>query len=111
MQIQSCVREETPASKDTHLDDIISYNDILDYVERENNNTDGTHWRFRKRINHSLIPEKKGRDSKIQVQIVWETGATFTETFESLKRDIPVNLAMYAKENNLLELVRWNKLE
>ena len=89
----------------------MSYNNILDYVERENNNEDGTHWRFRKIINHSLIPAKKGRDAKIEVQIVWETGATSTETFKALKRDILVNLAMYAKENNLLELEGWNKLK
>ena len=35
--------KNTPASKDTYLDDIMSYNDILDYVERENNNKDGDH--------------------------------------------------------------------
>ena len=93
------------------MDDIVSYNDILDYVERENNNEDGTHWRFRKIINHSLIPAKKGRDAKIEIQIVWETGAMSTETFETLKRDIPVDLAMYLKENNLLELEGWNKLK
>ena len=32
--------KNTPSSKDTHLDDIMSYNDILDYVERETNNED-----------------------------------------------------------------------
>ena len=34
----------TPSSKDTHLDNIMSYNDILNYVERENNNKDGDYW-------------------------------------------------------------------
>ena len=62
--------KNTPVSKDTYLDDIISYNDILDYVERENNNEDGDHWRFRNILNHSLIPGKKGKDAKIEVQIV-----------------------------------------
>ena len=33
--------ENTPSSKDAHLVDIMSYDDILDYVERENNNEDG----------------------------------------------------------------------
>ena len=33
--------KNTPSGKDTHLDDIMSYNDILDYVERETNNEDG----------------------------------------------------------------------
>ena len=27
--------KNTPSSKDTHLDDIMFYNDILEYVERE----------------------------------------------------------------------------
>ena len=75
--------KKTPASKDTYLDDIVSYNDILDYFERENNNKDGDHWRFRKILNHVLISGKKGKDDKIEVQIVWETGATSTESFLS----------------------------
>ena len=104
-------KKSIPSNMDTHLDDIMSYNDILDYVERENNNEDGTHWRFRKIINHSLIPVKKGRDAKIEVQIVWETGAGSTETFQALERDIPVDLAMYARENNLLKHEGWNKLK
>jgi hypothetical protein len=28
------------------LKDVMSYNDILDYVEREHNNKDGHHWKF-----------------------------------------------------------------
>ena len=103
--------KNTPASKDTHLDDIMSCNDILDYVERENNNEDGDHWRFRKILNHALISGKQGKDDKIEVQIVWETGATSMESFESMKKDIPVDLAIYAKENNLLELDGWNTLK
>ena len=59
--------KNTSSSKDTHLDDIISYNYILDYVERENNNKDGDYWRFRKILNHSLITGKKGKDDKINI--------------------------------------------
>ena len=54
--------KNTLSSKDTHLDDIMSYNDILNYIERENNNEDGDYWRFRKILNHSLIPGKKVKD-------------------------------------------------
>ena len=35
--------KNTPAGKDTHLDDIMPYNNILDYVEKETNNKDGDH--------------------------------------------------------------------
>ena len=51
--------KNTPFSKDTHLDNIMSYNNILDYVERENNIEDGDYWRFRKILSHSLIKGKK----------------------------------------------------
>ena len=102
----------TPSSKDTHLDNIMSYKDILDYVERENNNEDGDYWRFRKILCHSLLSGKKVRDrTGIELQVVWETGATSTESFEALRKDIPVDLAIYAKENNLLELDGWDTLK
>ena len=35
--------KNTAASKDTHLDNIMSYNDIFGYVERKNNNKDGNY--------------------------------------------------------------------
>ena len=69
----------TPSSKDTHLDDIMPFNDILDYVEREFNNEDGKFRKFRKILSHSTISGKKGKDDKIEIQLVWETGAMSTE--------------------------------
>ena len=38
-------------------------------------------------------------------------GATSTESFEALKKDIPVDLAIYAKENNLSEFDGWDTLK
>ena len=34
---------------------------------------------------------------------MWETGAVSTEYLETLYKDIPVDLAIYAKENDLLK--------
>ena len=94
-----------PSSKDTHLDDIMSYNDILDYVERENNNEEGDYWRFGKIISHFFYPRRERKyKTGIEIQVVWDTGATSTESFEALEKDILVDLAIYAKENNILEL-------
>ena len=89
----------------------MSYNDILDYVEREHNNEDGHLWKFRKIISHSLISGKKGVKDKIEVQMMWETGAISTECYKTLYRDITVDLAIYAKENDLLEEEGWKKLK
>ena len=104
--------KNTPSSEDTHLEDIMSYNDILDNAERENNNEGGDYWRFRNILSHSLIPGKKVKDrTGIEIQVVWETGAMSIEPFEALKNDIPVDLTIYARENNLLELDGWNALK
>ena len=88
---------------DSGFEDIMSYNNILDHVEREHNNEDGHLWRFRKIISHTLISRKKGVKDKIEVQMMWEIGAVSTECLETLYKDIPVDLAIYAKENDLLE--------
>ena len=96
---------------DSGFEDIMSYNDILDYVEREHNNEDGHLWKFRKIISHSLISGKRGAKDKIEVQMMWETGAVSTECLETLYKDIPVDLAIYAKANNLLEEEGWKKLK
>ena len=92
----------------------MSYNDILDYVAREHSNEDGRLWRFRKIISHTLISGKRGTKDKIEIKMLWETGAVSTKCLEILYKDIPVNLAIYAKENNLLEedgLVKQAKLK
>ena len=103
--------KNTPSGKDTHLDNIMSYNNILDYIERENNNEDSKYWRFRKILSHSLVSGKKEKDDKIEIQWVWETGATSTECFEALKKDISIDLAICTKENNLLKLGEWRTLK
>ena len=42
---------------------------------------------------------------------MWETGAVSTECLETLYKDIPVDLAIYAKENDLLEEEGWKRLK
>ena len=61
--------KNTPSGKDIFLDDIMSYNDILDYVERETNNEDGDHWRFRKIISHSILPGKKRTEQELKSKL------------------------------------------
>ena len=66
---------------------------------------------LRKILSHSIISGKKRKNDKIKIQLVWETGVTSTECFGVLKNDIPVNLAIYAKENGQLELDGWKTLK
>ena len=66
---------------DSGFEDIISYNDILGYVEREHNNKNDHLWKFWTILNHLLISGKKGREDKIEVRMLLETGVTSTECF------------------------------
>ena len=52
-----------------------------------------------------------GREDVQEVQMLWETGAVTTESFEFLAKEIPVELAVYAKANNLLEEKGWRQFK
>ena len=51
---------------DSDFEDIISYNGILDYVEREHNNEGGHLLKFRKIISHTLISGKRELKTKLR---------------------------------------------
>jgi hypothetical protein len=52
------------------LEDVMSYNEILDYVEREYNNEDGHHWKFRTILGHIHTPvghkDRMGSDYNVR---------------------------------------------
>jgi hypothetical protein len=52
------------------LEDVMSYNEILDYVEREHNNEDGHHWKYRTILGHIHTPvghkDRMGSDYNIK---------------------------------------------
>jgi hypothetical protein len=87
------------------LEDVMSYNEILDYVEREHNNEDGHQWKFRTILGHIHTPvgHKDRMGSDYNVKTGWETGVVSIEPLDFLAKDIPVDLAMYAKKHDLLE--------
>jgi hypothetical protein len=93
------------------LKDVMSYNEILDYVEREYNNEDGHHWKFHTILGHTHTPVglKDRMGSDYNVRTGWETGAVSVEPLDFLAKDIPVNPAMYAKKYDLLEKEGWKQ--
>ena len=95
------------------LEDVMSYNEILDYVEREHNNEDGHHWKFRTILGHIHTPvgHKDRMGSDYNVRTGWETGAVSVEPLDFLAKDIPVDLAMYAKKHDLLEKEGWKRFK
>jgi hypothetical protein len=93
------------------LEDIMSYNEILDYIEREHNSEDGPLWQFRRLLAHQHTPlghpDRNGSDYNVKVE--WETGEITQEPLAILTKDIPVDLAKYAKENDLLDQPGWKQ--
>jgi hypothetical protein len=52
-------------------------------------------------LNEVIVP------SKVDKLSGWETGAVAIELLDFLAKDIPVDLAMYAKKHDLLEKEGW----
>jgi hypothetical protein len=73
------------------FEDVMSYNEILDFVEREHNNEDGHHWKFRTILGHIHTPvgHKERMGSDYNVKTGWETGAVSVEPLDFLDKDIP----------------------
>jgi hypothetical protein len=84
---------------------------ILDYVEREYNNEDSHHWKFLTILGHIHTPvgHKDRMGSDYNVRTGWETRAVSVEPLDFLAKDIPVDLAMYAKKHDLLEKEGWKR--
>ena len=85
----------------------------MDYVEREYNNEDGHQWKFRTILGHIHTPvgHKDRTGSDYNVRTGWETGAVSVEPLDFLAKDIPVDLAMYAKKHISLTRKDGNDLE
>ena len=68
------------------LEDVMSYNEILEYVKREQNNEDGHHWRFWTILGHIHTPvgHKERMGSDYNVKTGWETGTGSVELLDFL---------------------------
>ena len=82
----------------------MAYNEILNHLEGEEN-IKHPEYSFRQILMHQHTPvgHPDRINSDYNVQILWETGAISTELVNDLAREFGVDLALYAKENNLLD--------
>jgi hypothetical protein len=97
------------------VDEILTYNEIIDRIERENNDIDNDTeqlYKFR-RITahqgplHSSDTDYKG--SAFNVLVEWETGETTYEPLDLIASDDPVTCAEYAKQHDLLDTTGWKR--
>ena len=89
----------------------MTYNEVPNHIENTERQTEGIYWKYRKIIGHQHTPvgHKDRNGSKHNVDIEWETGEITTEPLAFVAEDAAVDLALYAKEHDLLENPRWKR--
>ena len=94
-------------------EEVVHYNDIVDFIEQDQT-WDGT-WHFRRVLQHEgplKRNDKKYKGSRYNVLVEWETGEKTWEPLTTVDKvgvydTDPVTLAIYARENNLLDTPGW----
>ena len=88
----------------------------MDIIEQERQRTEDGEpiWRF-KRISAHQGPLKPGhpdyKGSSYNVKVEWEDGSTSYEPLSIFGTDQPTVCAVYARDNDLLELPRWKRFK
>ena len=93
-------------------EEVITYNKLLDYISKDDENS--VVWKFRRIVSHQgpLRPEHPDyKGSLYNIMVEWETGEVTCEPLQIIAADDPVSCAIYAKDNNLLELPGWKRFK
>ena len=65
------------AEPDSALEDLLTYNEVCEYLTRDRNSEDGERWAYREFLNHVHTPlgHKDQKGSEYNVLVLWETGS------------------------------------
>ena len=88
-------------------EDILTYSQILKNMSKDEEH--GIVWKFKDIIGHKGPINKNHQDyigSPYNVTVLWENGE---EPFSMIVADDPVSCAIYACENDLLDLPGWRR--
>src|SRR6056300_1655760 len=97
---------------DDEYHDVMAYNKILERLEADQENP--TVWKFKRITGHQgpLRPDHPSyMGSKYNVTMEWENGEITPEPLSIIGKDDPVACAIYARDNNLLELDGWKRFK
>ena len=100
---------------DDREDELITYSEILDHVERtieKDLDPDKVVWKFNEILAHEgpLRPtDPSYRGSMYNVQIAWEDGSITFEPLHTIGDDDPATCAVYAEKNGLLDKPGWKR--
>ena len=97
-------------------EDIMSYNQHLDYIQKGTDAEEDPDslFRFRDIVAHQgplepTDPNHKG--SKYNVMVEWESGEVTYEPLTLISKDDPITCAVYAKKHDLLDTTGWKHLK
>jgi hypothetical protein len=105
-----CVNEQTSS------EEIISYNEILDFIDKnsEDENDGERVWRFKQIISHQG-PLKPGdpnyKGSMWNVMLEGDSGEVTPEPLAIIGQDDPVTCALYAEAHGLLDPPGWKRFK
>ena len=94
---------------DSNIDEILSYNDVFDRIEKDQNEVENDteqQYRFRCISAHQgplRSTDKDWKGSTYNVLVEWETGESTYEPLDIIGKDDPVSCAEYAMKQNLLD--------
>jgi hypothetical protein len=97
---------------DDKYEEIMTYNQIMDHVEQSEEAA--IVWRFKRIAGHEgpltkNHPMLKGSINNVRVE--WENGEITDEPMTTIAANDPVTCAIYAKDNNLLDVPGWKRFK
>ena len=92
----------------------MEYNEIMNYIHRDEIEEKGQVWNFRKILSHSGPFKRSDPDyngSSYNVQVEWENGEITYVPLNIMIQDDKVTMAQYAMDNDLINLEGWKGLK
>jgi hypothetical protein len=105
---------EVPESS---VDEILTYNEILDHIEKDNNDIENDTenlYEFRRISTHQCPLRSSDMDYKgslFNVLVEWETEETTYEPLDLIASDDPVTCAAYAVKHGLIDTPCWRRFK
>jgi hypothetical protein len=96
-------------AKDGDFEEILSYSKLMDSLESQEDGERNV-WKFRQITGHQgplLSYDKDYNGSLYNVMIEWKNGEITAEPLSVIVKDDPITCAVYARDNNLLQLEGW----
>ena len=93
-------------------EDVMTYDQIVSKIEQEMDSD--IIWKFKRITAHEgplTSKHSNYKGSKYNVMVEWENGEITSEPLSIIAADDPVTCAIYARDNNLLELDGWKRFK